>query len=391
MDILSLLTPSDMRAPLASDSTGEYDFREIEILPLGVPESMDIGSTSPRPWPSGLESQWPRRSTPSGRGRWPAAPPALPFQFAGLDALDEAVKQALHRGRFEDGLRQRTCDWWSQCYVSFRKYLVANSSDRAMLDGHVARQVEVLTRWVGWLRQRDVTHVTVNSYWRGVTLLFERITRATGMLNPFRLLRTPRASRPQPRAVTRATAEATLRWVRNARWRSRLERTRNLAVVGCFVLAGLRRNEVLTLDRADVHIDRGTFTIRRGKGTHGGKDRTAYMTAQLRLLLADYEEERDRAGRTHPEFFTAIAANAPMTVMMVRRVFRILSAGLELRLSPHMLRHTYATLLRQAGVPDRVAMDLMGHTSLAMLERYSRVFDGEHAQEANKLRLDVDL
>jgi integrase len=56
-----------------------------------------------------------------------------------------------------------------------------------------------------------------------------------------------------------------------------------------------------------------------------------------------------------------------------------------------MLRHTYATLLRTAGVPDRVAMDLMGHASLTMLKRYSHVYDGEHADAARKLQLDIDL
>jgi len=56
-----------------------------------------------------------------------------------------------------------------------------------------------------------------------------------------------------------------------------------------------------------------------------------------------------------------------------------------------MLRHTYATLLRQSGVADRVSMDLMGHQSLAMLTRYSHVFEPEYELESRKLHLDVDL
>jgi site-specific recombinase XerD len=56
-----------------------------------------------------------------------------------------------------------------------------------------------------------------------------------------------------------------------------------------------------------------------------------------------------------------------------------------------MLRHSYATMLRQAGVSDRVAMELLGHRSLAVLQRYSAIFDGECAAEAGRLTLAVPL
>jgi site-specific recombinase XerD len=54
-----------------------------------------------------------------------------------------------------------------------------------------------------------------------------------------------------------------------------------------------------------------------------------------------------------------------------------------------MLRHTYATILRQAGVPDRLSMDLLGHASLSMLQRYSHVESGEHRAAVERLVLDL--
>jgi len=131
--------------------------------------------------------------------------------------------------------------------------------------------------------------------------------------------------------------------------------------------------------------------VRRGKGRYGGKDRTAYMPPQLQDVLLAYARERDRMRRTHPEFITSARADVPIRATGVKRLFETLSRAMTMRVSPHMLRHTYATLLRASGVPDRVAMDLMGHASLTMLKRYSHVFEEEYAVECRRLRLDVDL
>jgi integrase/recombinase XerD len=157
------------------------------------------------------------------------------------------------------------------------------------------------------------------------------------------------------------------------------------------LLAGLRRGEVIRLNVRDVDLTRATLHIRRGKGRHGGKDRTAYMPPQLDMLLRAYLAERTRARRSHPELLTSSVANRPISVTGIKRLFETVSRLLEVHVSPHMLRHTYATLLRASGISDRVAMDLMGHASLEMLKRYSHVFDGEHAAEVRKLRLDIDL
>ena len=80
-----------------------------------------------------------------------------------------------------------------------------------------------------------------------------------------------------------------------------------------------------------------------------------------------------------------------MGLTALRRLFERISAGVGARVAPHMLRHTYATLRRRAGVPDRVSMDLLGHRSLTMLQRYSHVYDGEHVVEAARVTVNLDL
>jgi integrase len=259
------------------------------------------------------------------------------------------------------------------------------------LSGDIERQGIVLEEWLVSLRARSLSRTTIRTYWNALHAVCGRLQRRHHLANPFAYFQPPRLAPLHPRLLTKANAERLLLVTRNYRWRSPLQRERNVAIVGLMLLAGLRRGEVLRLAVTDIDLDRGTISVRNGKGRDGGKDRTAYAPPQLQEILSAYLRERDRARRTHPELITSARVDAPIRATGIKRLFEVLSRITQMRVSPHMLRHTYATLLRASGVPDRVAMDLMGHTTLAMLKRYSHVYDGEHADEARKLRLDVNL
>ena len=89
--------------------------------------------------------------------------------------------------------------------------------------------------------------------------------------------------------------------------------------------------------------------------------------------------------------FRSLDGDRRIGEVTIRRLFARIRAGTGIYVTPHMLRHSYATMLRQAGVSDRVAMELLGHRSLAVLQRYSAIFDGECAAEAGRLTLAVPL
>lgn len=322
-----------------------------------------------------------------------AAAPVRPLQFATLPAFQSAAESACRADAAAQGLSDNTLAWWLRTLRDFATFLRDEREARAFLSGDLQRQLRVIDRWVAWLRGRDVSYVTVRTYWSAMTAIFQRLQRAHGMMNPLALLAPPRAGRILPRALTRTEAERLLLVVRHYQWESELLRARNMAVIGLMLLTGLRRGEVMRLQFSHVHLDDRSIFISRGKGRYGGKDRTAYMPPQLPPILREYIQlRRDaRPTRTHPEFITSARKNAPVTAVILRRLFERVSALVDFHVSPHMLRHTYATLLRQSGIADRVSMDLMGHESLGMLKRYSHVFEEEYAEEVRKLRLDVDL
>lgn len=311
-----------------------------------------------------------------------------PLQFSTLEHADNEVQRIAARAATVENLRAKTVAWMQDGYRSFRAFLREDvARERQFLGGNAVQQVQLAEAWRAWLRSRGRTQATIVAYWRGLDALFRRLEEARGMFNPLAMLRAPKAAPPLPRALTRALAEKLLHTTRNYPWRTPFEKHRNLAMIGLMLLAGLRKGEVLRLTLDDVDLDAATIHILRGKGKNGGKDRTAYATPQLVHLLRDYDAARRRAGKTHAAFVSSIDGNRGIGEITIRRLFHQLSGELGLHVTPHMLRHTYATLLRQSGVPDRVAQELLGHSSLTMLHRYSRVFDGECTDESAKVHL----
>lgn len=315
----------------------------------------------------------------------------LPFQYPSVGHFTAAALKAIAATADVEGQSATTVAWLRSCLQTFAAYLTETRTDRAFLSGDVQRQAAVIEGWMTAMRSRSLARTTIRTYWNALHSICARLQRQEGMLNPFAFFEPPKIGRLHPRLLTRADAERLLVLANNYPWRTTLQRTRNVAIVGLMLLAGLRRGEVLRLFVADVDTEGGTIRVRLGKGRHGGKDRTAYAPVQLQEMLRRYRIERDRARRTHHEFITSAVQDAAISVTGVKRLFETLSRVSGMRVSPHMLRHTYATLLRSSGVPDRVAMDLMGHASLAMLKRYSHVFDAEYEIESRKLRLDVDI
>ena len=130
---------------------------------------------------------------------------------------------------------------------------------------------------------------------------------------------------------------------------------------------GLRLHEALHLQLSDVDGDRHMLHVHRGKGA---KDRYVPLPESTLLMLRDYWKTHRNPvwlfpahGRNHR---LAATADHPMlkssVQMALKRVVRQL--GLKKRISPHTLRHSYATHLLEAGVNLRLIQQYLGHRSI---------------------------
>lgn len=147
-----------------------------------------------------------------------------------------------------------------------------------------------------------------------------------------------------------------------------------LLAVALMVATGVRVNEVVGVKCQDIDLSGGSLRV-TGKGR---RERQVFLTNDwIKGLTRAYLETRATAGVEHSQLlfnrhFQPLTAPA-MRSRLVKAAER---AGLRARVTPHMLRHTAATQLVEAGVDIRYIQRLLGHASLTTTEIYTHVSDG---------------
>jgi integrase len=314
---------------------------------------------------------------------------AKPFQFPSLQHLDERMAATLQHAEQVEGLSAKTTKGYRSAYAMFRTFLREKTFAAPFIGGQLQEQTRVLEEWIAWLRLRGANHTTVNSYWRALHAPFARIARVDAAVDPTRFVATPKPGRPLVKFLPRGALEEVFRFVRNYQWHAgEFERARNVAVLTTMALGGCRKGEVLALDVEDVNCHANTITIEKGKGQHGGKGRIICMPGALNRAMREYLTLRRERDLSTSRLFVSVVNDQPMGDTALRRFCALVSEKSGVHIAPHMLRHTCATLLRQAGVPDRLSMDQLGHSSLAVLQRYSHIAPGERQLVIGRLDFD---
>jgi len=145
---------------------------------------------------------------------------------------------------------------------------------------------------------------------------------------------------------------------------------RNLCIVALMIDCGLRRNEVIELNYDNVHISQGVIKV-MGKGQ---KERIVPLGLQTKKFLLKYMN----GYRPMPIFETKRLfldkECKPMSENAVKMLFVRLKKKTKIdRLHPHILRHTFATKYLMNGGDIFSLQQILGHTSLEMVRKYSHL------------------
>jgi integrase/recombinase XerD len=146
------------------------------------------------------------------------------------------------------------------------------------------------------------------------------------------------------------------------------------AILGTAYGAGLRVSEVASLKVDDIDSTRMLIQVEQGKGR---KDRNAMLSPQLLMLLRLWWKEGRRRGVMLPHgwLFPGRGATDPISTRQINRAIHEAAeaAGIRKRVSPHTLRHSFATHLLEQDVDIRVIQVLLGHSKLDTTALYTRV------------------
>jgi integrase/recombinase XerD len=146
---------------------------------------------------------------------------------------------------------------------------------------------------------------------------------------------------------------------------------RNWAVIELAFATGLRVGEVATL-RVDDLLAEDRSIIVNGKGD---RQRLAFLVDDRSYAaVGRYRAQRARVPGTCSALFVNVFG-CPLSTQGIANLVSALAtrAGIERRVTPHMLRHTIATLLLRNGADIRIVQEFLGHASISTTQRYTHV------------------
>lgn len=273
-----------------------------------------------------------------------------------------AIDAFIERLWSEDGLAARTLDAYRRDLVGLAGWLAARGRTLA-----VARREDV-SRYFAEQRVSTRSMARRQSAFRRFFAMRERIAPGAG--DPTLLLQRPVVGRSLPKAIGERQIEALL----TAPDTARVLGVRDRAMLELMYASGLRVSELVELPLAALNLRQGVLRI-LGKG---GKERLVPVgeTALdwLRRYLSDARPSLAR-GRQPAALFLSNRAAAMSRQMFWTLVKRYaVQVGIDRRqVSPHVLRHSFATHLLNHGADLRTLQMLLGHSALSTTQIYTLV------------------
>ena len=198
--------------------------------------------------------------------------------------------------------------------------------------------------------------------------------------NPARSIRMHRLPRKLPVFLTTAEKK---RLLKELKGRTDFSALRDRAMIEVLLGTGIRLGELAALDMDDIDLDAKHLRVR----AKGNVPQVKFIKTDLRTLLRRYLAERRRHGR--PEMEALFLSNRDGRLCQRQIANRLAhwlrKAGIEKELTPHGLRHTFATHLYGATNDLLVVQRALGHSDVSTTQIYTHLVDGQLEEALERL------
>ena len=255
---------------------------------------------------------------------------------------------------------KKFCDYLLEGTTAIVEHSGAIDPDRIRAD-HVRN-------YLGELLRRGSSRATVQRRLFAIKAFFRWRELGGGKPNPVDAMRSPKAEKRLPQVLNERDTITLVETDVSLNSRARL---RDRAILEVLYSAGLRVSELTGLDWRDIDEELGLVMIRSGKGN---KDRLVPIGEPAVDALRAWRAAMTETPSPDRPVITNLRGSR-LTPRAVQKIVarRLVQAGIDTPISPHGLRHSFATHMLNAGADLRSIQEMLGHSSLTTTQRYTHV------------------
>jgi len=287
--------------------------------------------------------------------------------------MDEFIDRYMRYLQYERNASPHTIRNYRSDLVQFRDYLAGGKAKApialASVDGLRIRG------FLAFLLEKEKKKSSIARKLSAVRAFFKFLSRE-GLLaaNPASGVSTPKVTRALPRILTEEEMNNFLDQMGKAAREGQPMLARDRAILELLYASGLRVSELVGLDLRHVNFGEGMVLV-RGKGR---KERIVPFGSKARQAITEYLAVREKILGEKRTGSAALFLNARGRRLTTRSVDRLVKKcvrkfGPNVRISPHSLRHAFASHLLAEGADLRAIQEMLGHESLATTQKYTQV------------------
>ena len=268
---------------------------------------------------------------------------------------------AKYPGVYQEILRKYTDVLIAQRY-SWKTVTSYSSHFIKYLKFSAPKTLEVLTvqdanRYISEIASRKVSESTINVVVSSIKFYYDKVVFLSGFA--IDRIKRPRKSYRLPRVLSTKEVDRLLR---------SLDNVKHVSILYTLYSSGLRLGEILALKMEDISFDRNQLFI---SGAKGKKDRVVMLSERLKEILRLYIDQYQPINW----LFEGHDRQGPYSERSVQNVVKMATkkANLNKRVTPHTLRHCFATHLLDGGVNIRYIQELLGHKDIKTTLIYTHV------------------
>ncbi len=288
--------------------------------------------------------------------------------------MDELIERYLRHLQYERNASPHTIRNYRSDLLQFRNYL-ADGQEGARVS---LKEVDALSirGFLSFLFDKEKKKTSIARKLAAVRAFFKFLARERVLAeSPAAAVSTPKLDRTLPRIMTEEEMNTFLDRVAEATEVGEPIMRRDRAIMELLYASGLRVSELAGLDLRHVNFSDGVLLV-RGKGR---KERIVPFGSKAKQALTDYLPIREKILKDNRKTSqTAVFLNTHGERLTTRSVDRLLKKhvrvfGPNVKVSPHSLRHAFASHLLTEGADLRAIQEMLGHASLATTQKYTQV------------------